>query len=373
MGEGGGWLDLYKRLQVNTEKKNQHYIPKFYLRNFSYQGNNKQIGVFNLDNQKFCQQGKLKTQGSKNFFYGADGIVENKLSDLEGHLASILRDIIKSKILPAKGSKEHIDLLAFVGLTNLRNPVLIENIKQSREEMRNRLLELHQDADVDKLVPKFEHEEVIRLALSGLTQILKTTTDLDYKLLVNKTVQPFIGSDFPVVRYNQFLESKKWEYGREGYGCIGLQIFIPLNPDITLMFYDPMVYKVGFRKRSEHELTDLGDVNQLNILQMVNCFGTIYFNEKADEYYIREIHSRSLKFKRSNKIISSLHYIEKEGEKGTITNTEKEKNMVMIGSTDNEIRLNIKGIKIHSRSSDIKLGDSVAALRPLATEVLRNK
>lgn len=357
---------------MNTEKKNQHYIPKFYLRNFSYEGNNKQIGVFNLDNQKFCQTGKLKTQGSKNFFYGADGIVEDRLSNIEGHLASILKGIINSKNLPAKGSKEHIDLLAFVGITNLRNPVLIENLKQSREAMRTRLLELQPDADVDKLAPKLEHEKAIQLALSGLSPILKTTTDLDYKLLINKTAKPFIGSDFPVVRYNQFLEGKEWEYGREGYGCVGLQIFIPLNHEITLMFYDPMVYKVGFRKRSEHELIDVEDVYQLNILQMVNCFGTIYFNENGDEHYIREIYSRSLRFKRSNKITSSLHYIEKEGKNGTIINSEKEKNMIMIGSTDNEIKLNINGVKIHSRGSNIKLGDSVAALRPLATEIMRN-
>lgn len=51
-----------------TDKKNQHYIPKFYLRNFSYDGNKNQIGVFNIFNNIYVQQAKLKTQGSKNFF-----------------------------------------------------------------------------------------------------------------------------------------------------------------------------------------------------------------------------------------------------------------------------------------------------------------
>ncbi|MDA3844285.1 MAG: DUF4238 domain-containing protein, partial [Candidatus Kapabacteria bacterium] len=61
---------------MKTEKKNQHYIPKFYLRNFSYQRNNKQIGVYTLKNNLFIQTGKLKKQASKNFFYGSDGEVE---------------------------------------------------------------------------------------------------------------------------------------------------------------------------------------------------------------------------------------------------------------------------------------------------------
>jgi hypothetical protein len=46
-----------------TEKKNQHYIPKFYLRNFSYENNGKQIGVYNILNEIFVSKGKLKTQG----------------------------------------------------------------------------------------------------------------------------------------------------------------------------------------------------------------------------------------------------------------------------------------------------------------------
>ncbi|WP_432416443.1 DUF4238 domain-containing protein [Pseudalgibacter alginicilyticus] len=34
-------------MKTNTEKANQHYVPKFYLRYFSYLGNQNQISVFN--------------------------------------------------------------------------------------------------------------------------------------------------------------------------------------------------------------------------------------------------------------------------------------------------------------------------------------
>ena len=42
-----------------TDKKNQHYVPKFYLRNFSFEDNKKQIGLFNLENE-FYSQFKIK-------------------------------------------------------------------------------------------------------------------------------------------------------------------------------------------------------------------------------------------------------------------------------------------------------------------------
>ena len=81
-----------------TEKKNQHYLPKFYLRNFSYYNNEKQIGLYNIFNSFFIHQAKLKTQGSKNFYYGKDGIIENFLSEHEGRFAKIVKEIIDRSI-----------------------------------------------------------------------------------------------------------------------------------------------------------------------------------------------------------------------------------------------------------------------------------
>ena len=83
-----------------TEKKNQHYLPKFYLRNFSYYNNEKQIGLYNIFNSFFIHQAKLKTQGSKNFYYGKDGIIENFLSEHEGRFAKIVKETAQECNLP---------------------------------------------------------------------------------------------------------------------------------------------------------------------------------------------------------------------------------------------------------------------------------
>lgn len=356
-----------------TDKKNQHYIPKFYLRNFSFQGNKKQIGVFNLFNKKFIQQAKLKTQGSKNFFYGHDDIIEDGLADIEGFLSSAIKDIIEKRITPKKGTKEHVDLLEFVSLTDLRNPVRIVEMKSMFKQMEKRVLALYPNADLTKIVPQLGHEEHIELSLSMTSDIILNTVDLDYKLLVNQTSYPFITSDYPVVKYNQFLEQRKWPNSKTGYGIVGLQIFIPLNHEIMIVFYDPEIYKVGTRKQKLLQLTNIEDVDKLNVLQFINCFTTIFFDEKASENYVMYLHEKSLKYKRAHKSQSKLSFIVEEGENpDSVLNLEKE-NLLILNSSDCEMKLSINGIKMHSKGKNCKLNSTMAQLRKHPENLKRQK
>ena len=359
---------------MNTEKKNQHYIPKFYLRNFSYEKNEKQIGIYNLKSSFFFDKATLKDQGSKNFFYGKDGIIENNLSNIEGQLATLINTILNHRILPNKDSFLHIVLLTFVGLTDIRNPVFINFIKDSLETaMKKEILELDPNADIEKLVRKISHEEAIEMALSGLKPILENTVDLDFKLLINKSEIPFISSDFPVVKYNKFLEMKKWEHGKTGYANTGLKIFIPLSPEIMIVLYDSMIYKVGFKKSHYLEINDKNEINQLNTLQILNCTNTLFFNEKCTEHYLVELIKKASKYNKANQVISNSSYLLKKNENPQeIDFKKKDKNLIIVGSSDCEINLNINGIKIHSGSSKVKMDYSMISMRPHSKSIRKN-
>lgn len=357
---------------MNTEKKNQHYIPKFYLRNFSFQSNKNQIGVFNPKSKVFVEKAKLKTQGSKNFFYGYDGIIENGLSEIEGILARVIKGIVESESLPEKGSDSHNVLLAFVVLTHLRNPVMIESIKNSNVAMKKWIVDDFPTVDASKLVGDINHEESIVMALSTLSRLVDMMLDLDCKILINNTPNPFICSDFPIVKYNQFLEERKWAHGKTGYGSTGLQIFIPLNHKITIVFYDSMIYKVGFKKRQTCEINDSGDIDSLNVLQFLNCYDSIFFDEKASAVYIKQLYSRSLKYKKANQTRSKTSFmISNEEDRKQIEKTGKQ-NLIILGNTDCETKLKIGGINMISGTKYVKLHPSVAQLRPWPTS-LRKK
>lgn len=354
-----------------TEKKNQHYIPKFYLRNFSYMNNKKQIGVFNIFNQLFIQTAKLKTQGSKNFFYGYDSKIEDGLADIEGTLAEVINGLINKNSFPIRFSQGHNNLLIFVTLTDLRNPVKIQNTKKMIEQGKEKLLEMDPNTDVNKLIPIANHEDIIKLSLSKTIKMSDIMLDLDYKLLLNQTNRPFITSDYPIVKYNQFLEQKKWSHSKTGYGLVGLQIFIPLNSQKTLLFFDPRIYKVGDKKKKILNISNETDVDQLNILQYINCFKTIFFDENASELYINKLFTKSKNYKRANIFKATLSYLFKEGDDQKRIIESGQKNLIAFGSSDCAIKLSINGIKIHSKGKKHKLNLKVAQLRPHAERLIK--
>lgn len=346
-----------------AEKKNQHYIPKFYLRNFSYENNGKQIGVFNLSNEIFVSKGKLKTQGSKNFFYGQDGVIEHELVNIEDLLAQQLHKITSKEEIPKKLTKEHINLLLFLSLTDLRNPVRINMLKNGCVEMGKQLIELDPNIDLKKFLPEISHDDAVKLSMSSISNVIEEIIDLDFKIFKNTTKQPFITSDFPIVKYNQFLESRDWPLAKAGYGLSGLQIFIPLNPELMIVFYDSEIYKVGNKREKIVLINDLLDIENLNILQFVNCFESIFFNEKTSEDYIYKLSKKAKKYTRANKSTAHSSYlIGKEIE--NIDGIEKrKKNLIIVGSIDVETKLKIPQIRIHSRGQYKKISSSASQLR----------
>lgn len=352
-----------------TDKKNQHYLPKFYLRNFSFQNNKKQLGIYNIFNKIYFNQAKLKTQGSKDFFYGFDGIIEDSLANIEGKFASVIKKILECNNLPINKSPDYYDLLSFVVLTDLRNPVAIENAKNRVVEMHKRILDLDPQIDSENLPPQLTHDQAVTLSISHLFRVVPYILDLDCKLLINGTVKPFITSDFPIIKYNQFLEYRKWQYGKTGYGMVGLQLFVPLNPKIALIFFDRNIYKVGGRRKT-FNITNENDVDSINMLQFVNCLGSIYFDDSATEKYIRGLHFLAARFKKANIIRSKVTFLRKFDEDYKRQLRPEKENLLILGSTDCETKLKIDGIKIHSKGKSHKLNSSMAQFRPWTEKLM---
>jgi len=58
--------------RVSSKKKNQHFVPRHYLKRFSFdQGS--QIHLFNLNSKKYVPEAPLRSQCSSSYFYGEDG------------------------------------------------------------------------------------------------------------------------------------------------------------------------------------------------------------------------------------------------------------------------------------------------------------
>jgi len=332
-----------KSLKMRTEKKNQHYIPKFYLRYFAYKGK-EQIGIHNTQSGYTFSTAKLKTQGSKNFFYGNDGVIEEHLGKLESKLALAIKGIRDNHLFPTMQQE-------------------LDANKQKREQ----LAKLYPDHETSQLIPEITNIEAISTSLLTVPYLVRNLLDLKCKILINKTKNGFITSDLPVVKYNQFLEERKWTHGKSGFGKIGLQIFIPLSDKLCLILYDEAIYKVGNRKEEKVVVDDVNDIDQLNMLQFTNCFQTVFFSDKVSADYIQYLKRRSVPYQKANIVNSTMKcaYVN-----GKIT---KEKNIIVSTITDNEIKLNTKVIKVHAQGKKKALSTSLAQYRAWPEFLNKNK
>ncbi|GLH64474.1 MULTISPECIES: DUF4238 domain-containing protein [Bacillaceae] len=335
------------------EKKKQHFVPRFYLKNFSNNLNKKTIGVFNLERERFIVHGDLKNQAYKDYFYGKDGEIESELGKIETEASKIFNKIIEECYVPTYLSESHIVLLIFTIFLAVRTEYSADTQNEILDKMVKTIFkdDPRVKDELDKIV--IEYTNPSAFILSIVASIIPITFDLKYKLIVNNTDCLFITSDNPVIRYNQFLEKRKPYGSNVGFATKGLQLFLPINPKMFLIFYDDSTYKVGNKKDSVVLINDEKDVKALNVLSCVNAYKNIYFNHQFNESMIREIYNKAKKYRKEQKAsVDEYRSIENE-------------NSSLIHLYERDIRINLKlsFIKELKKAKGFKIGNRVVHVR----------
>ena len=88
--------------------KKHHYVPRFYLKLFSQ--NELSINPFNIHAGKTIIDGQLKNQCYKDNFYGITPDVEQALGNIEGTCSRVLKNMVQTRTLPKRESKEHLSI-----------------------------------------------------------------------------------------------------------------------------------------------------------------------------------------------------------------------------------------------------------------------
>lgn len=87
-----------------------------------------------------------------------------------------------------------------------------------------------------------------------------------HRIIKKSTRQIRARKQAPSLFYNQLLEDNS-PYSHCGVASKGLQIFVPISPRVTLIFYDKDVYQVGSSNDREILVLRTDDADQLNGLQ----------------------------------------------------------------------------------------------------------
>jgi hypothetical protein len=277
--------------------KKQHYVPQFLLNHFACEGSQgNRINIFDMDRSEVRYNQPVRGVFSQNYFYDKDNQVENFLATrIEGPASSVVNKIVSGDFNLI--SEELLTLHRFILSLYFRTPEASERVSgffnSHLESIVRELLSLNgfdpEEASAGEF--KFNQDKLASaITLNGVFDAV-LLGDLEYHIIKNKTSSKnFYISDHPVFIYN-WLYRELEHHAVTSIAAIGLQIFLPLSPEITLCLYDPKVYKYG-QRTSVTCISNDTDIEILNSFQVINSDSIIGFSSRESEDHIKQLYKR---------------------------------------------------------------------------------
>lgn len=273
----------------------QHYVPKFYLRNFS-DSEQKCIGVFRFENQQFIRKAAIKSVAYRNNLYDDDDTIEKELAikekrwkeavdifigrnvteqtliDLEEHAEETTSYLLEFILASEVRTTQHGDSLSFF-IQTLEEKFGRDMSKETYEEYFGNIQEFCKHPNLISLQIAFEH--------------IRYFSGLELLVIVNGTKQKFITSDVPVLNLNPLYTKRKC-YISFGLKSMGLQKFITISGNCCLCLYDRNAYTKNC-KDVIYTLNSKKTVHRINQIIVENAYEQIFFGGSENERYIRKI------------------------------------------------------------------------------------
>jgi hypothetical protein len=277
--------------------KRHHYVPAFYLRRFSTDGNS--INLYNIPSSRRVLRASLRRQCYRNYMYGADPTLERMLAGAEAEIARLFREIDTHQNVPPPLSEAHGALALHFAMQESRTRYAAEAVDEIHDRLVQRIMGPAMAAkgiDLSKFTIGFKDPALVSMGIA--IEAFPLLLDLAYKLLINRTTEEFVTSDNPVVSYNQLLSFRT--FGSYcGLASKGLQMFLPLDPEKMIVLFDPVAYRVGPDHRNVVEVTSPQDVYALNTLQACAASANVYF--RGDALDTTALHRKAAPFLRQEK------------------------------------------------------------------------
>ncbi len=269
------------------DNKSHHYVPRFYLRNFSRSG--KSIDLFNIDSQRHIKNAPIKGQCCRDYFYGKSPENEKSLSAAEGEVANLFRLINEKVRLPHYFTAGHLLLCFHIATQARRTQYAADAVNEFADGMMREILKHDQSITQDTLAQvRFGYDEPALISIGHAALHFPLIMDLECSVLLAPRGSEFITSDNPVVMYNQFMMWRT-EGSNTGIASKGLQIFFPIWPFLTLVMYDRDVYHFGNTKSDRVHMASAIDVHELNMLQVASASKNVYtFSSDANIFKVTQ-------------------------------------------------------------------------------------
>lgn len=253
-----------------ASNKNQHFVPRCYLRPFTVDGADAAINLYNIDRRKLIRMAPVKSQCSGDYFYGKDDQLEKAIQRLEGEYAAGLRAIFEPGY---RLTQKHRHLLKlFWLLQHLRTEAASRRAVEMNEGLRKM-------AGVQDDTFRLEIREAVQIAMRAFSEEMGIVSDLKVCLVRNKTPVPFVTSDDPAILTNRwYIQSPKARGMSFGIGSAGVVLVLPLSPKVLCLGYDGDVYSIP-HKNGWVDIRQQSEAEALNQHQFLNCIANIFVKD----------------------------------------------------------------------------------------------
>ena len=225
--------------------QNQHYVPKFILRNFLSNPKKEQVQVFSKSSRKGFTTSIKNIMAERRFHEFR--IDENYLVSFEGSVCRVeeillpaYKSVIENRCFDGTSEqKAHLALLIAFQFLRTRSQrelfvdmenKLSEHLGKHGESIED--IEGYQPLTDDAL--RGQHILFMRDALGDFAQIIGAK---DFLLLEAPKGRRFYLSDNPVTIHN--TQPGDGFYGNMGLACEGIEIYMPLTSDLQLCAWCP--------------------------------------------------------------------------------------------------------------------------------------
>lgn len=250
-----------------ASNKNQHYVPRCYLRAFTEHGDGFRINLFNIDRDRVIPLVSARHQCSRNYFYGTDAQLEAAIQLLERSYAEVLRRITQESYVL---TDEDSDLL--------RRFWLFQYLRTEAASQRS--VEVLTDAmGISGAEYRAEIKRAVLHAMRTFTENMDIMDDMSTCLVRNDSSTPFITSDDPAILSNRLYLECLPRLGKSfGLKQSGNIMVLPLTPSILFLGFDRNIYTVR-DKKGWCSLRAADDARAYNQHQMLNCRANLFFRE----------------------------------------------------------------------------------------------
>lgn len=221
-----------------------------------------------------------KNQCYDNYFYGEDGIWEERLQQMETKWGVVFQKANEGKAL----TEDDIQLIKEFAMyqrqrtqgeeayrTQEREQLLIEYGKQIYKLYGWDFDEKAEEACRERAQCESSPAENLELA----QKLVHFVDDLSLVIITYRTEAGLISSDVPVIAINPFYPPFI------GYACIGLILLFPISEHKLVVIYDSKMYP-RFKSLLYVDSDDGNEVHNINVLQLISA-DKILFSQKTPE------------------------------------------------------------------------------------------